>query len=219
MMVTNFTIADTSEATLPAYEMDIGRLDQVASGRFIADTRMVRAISNSWRIDQFRFYCRKKNVGRTIHFKSKMDNEPGRKFRDAVFDKTINWNNPVQKCTDVFEVYSKDSFLLRDCNVVRCGVVSSPDGSSVTDANRLYRHLFYVHGSYHYQLVPNRIECDDQYGGDPVGTWQIYVRWITVDQTDSEAEFILEQYMESVISNEFILRSRVDTRKYEINDK
>jgi len=184
MMVTNFTITNPSDASLPPYNSNMTELHKVSTGRYIADTVMLKNFHQllTFGITNFRIYCYKSSVNRTLHFKN-IKIQVGKAFRDAMFNLSKNWLDGTNGCPHAFQVLSDDnSMLMQTCANGGSWKTYYGSVSGLTPSNRLYNHPVYVLGHYHVQLTTNRIECDDELvikNNDTfpgTGTWQYYVR-------------------------------------------
>ena len=181
MLVTNYSIPQTEGLLdFPGYSNNFGALQQVYTGDIIADARMLSRISSTYfEIKQFRVYCKKIRIQRTIHFKS-MLNQYGFMFRDAMFDSNKEWLNSITQpdCNHFFHIYpNNDSRLMSDCSKWD----EPKHDTKITNSTTLYQHLIFTFGSInpHLQLTTSRIECDDHelnINNNNAGLWQYYVR-------------------------------------------
>ena len=178
MLVSNFSISQSEQSSvvIPSYRLSMANLHEVNNGKYIADPRMLTQIPSFIGIKQFRIYCIKDRIGRTLHFKSQL-NSYGELFRNAVFDVSVRWLNTDTKshCAQFLQKYPDDDSNL----MVNCSRWTVPNDNDINPGNTLYRHILYVEALYHVQLYTGRVECDDFEMNDNnnnVGTWQYYVR-------------------------------------------
>ena len=146
------------------------------SGRYIS-MNALKNLVESGLYQQIRFYCTSKNIGRTIHLKTLL-NENGKKVLEGYALSEIAL---VSSCGS-FEVYSDDtSYVSRHCEE---WVGRDNSGTGHTGywnyfyPHRLFSLPFYVPARHIFMVgyLPHILTYCDNYGHNVHGKWEVLIR-------------------------------------------
>eukprot|EP00794_Sanderia_malayensis_P004393 gene4393-4981_t len=176
MLVSNI-VSETTNGRAWSQSNSVATVSKYPSKAFGLSASGLKSLQDLIHFDQLRFFCHKKNPGRTFHIATKK-NGTGKAVVRYFTDRT---NAFPTACGSYSKMADDNSMLSQKCN--DWGYNLSKWGHSGFENTRLYNHAAFVVDSYHW-IVPfttgGRWECDDY---TPRGTqvsvgdaWKIFIR-------------------------------------------
>ena len=143
----------------------------------------VKILKDEINATQFRVYCRKENVNRTVHVMTK-DNRKGRKvFNYFVGIPTTNSSADLPAACGSYDILNGDnSQLAANCSQWNWKTGTWGYGNYWQEETRIYAYTMFIANKYHVLVIgKEKVHlCDDvEYNGDKhsyAGVWQYFIR-------------------------------------------